>query len=387
MAILKNIVVVGGSYCSTYVIDALAPRVHKTHHTIMIEKNSHMQHIFAFPRISCVPGFEHKAFVPFTDAFHETPRHSTSILQGIVTEVHPDRVVLASGEEIPYEYLIMATGTGKPPLETTTKVGSVEQVNELQNRIKESEDIVIIGGGAYGIQLAFDTKEFYPSKNVTLVHSRTQLLNRFHPKLHEIVSQRAAKIGLKLVLGQRVKIPPAGFPTSGPSYTVELADGTHLPADVAVCCMGSIPLSSPLLTLSPTSIDSQGYIRVTPTLQLADPAFPRVFALGDVAATGANKAAAPGYVQASILTENIVNMIEGRSERLEFTPSTNGIHLAIGLHSYVTFYDPAAPGEEPKFQFVELGEDESDPEVKRWYECRCHLIWERRAPGNEDYYS
>lgn len=28
---------------ATYIIDDLAPRVHKTHHVIMIEKNSHMQ--------------------------------------------------------------------------------------------------------------------------------------------------------------------------------------------------------------------------------------------------------------------------------------------------------------------------------------------------------
>ncbi|KAJ7162259.1 FAD/NAD-P-binding domain-containing protein [Mycena filopes] len=387
MTVLKNIIVVGGSYCATYIIDDLAPRVHKTHHVIMIEKNSHMQHIFAFPRMSAVSGFEHKAFVPFTNAYHETPPHSTSIIQGVVTKVLPDKVVLGNGEEIPYEYLVMATGTGRPPLELTTKAESVHSFQRLQDRMKHARKIVIAGGGAFGIQMAFDAKEFYPDKSVTVIHSRDQLMSRFHPKLDSIIKERAHKVGVNLILGQRVKVPPNGFPISGPSYNVELADGRLVPADVAVSCIGAVPLSSPLLSLSPSSVDPHSkFILVKPTLQITDRAFPKVFSIGDVAATGANKAAAPGYAQAAVAVQNIVNMIAGRPERSEYVPAIPGIHLAIGLHSYVTFYDPAAPGEEPKVNFVELGSDEESEEVRQWYECRCHLIWERRAPGVTDYY-
>ncbi|KAJ7633470.1 FAD/NAD-P-binding domain-containing protein [Mycena polygramma] len=386
MTALKNIVVVGGSYCATYIIDNLAPKVHKTHRVIMIEKNSHMQHIFAFPRMSAVPGFAHKAFIPFTNAYHEAPPRSTSIVQGIVTTILPDKVILASGQEIPYEYLIMATGTGKLPLELTTKIESVDSFQQLQERMRRAKNIAIVGGGAFGIQLAFDAKEYYPSKSVTLIHSRDQLLNRFHPKLDSLVKERAAAVGVNLILGQRVKVPPNGFPISGPSYNVELADGRLVPVDVAVSCVGAVPLSGPLLSLSPSSIDAaSGFILVKPTLQLVDPAFPNVFAIGDVAATGANKAAAPGFAQAAVATENIVTMIERRSARAEYAPSIPGIHLAIGLHSYVTFYDPATLGGEPRFQFVELGDGDSE-EVRMWYECRCQLIWDRRAPGVTDYW-
>jgi NADPH-dependent 2,4-dienoyl-CoA reductase/sulfur reductase-like enzyme len=111
-----------------------------------------VQHIFAFPRISAVPGFEHKAFVPFTNAYHETPPHSTSVVQGVATTILPDKVILASGEEIPYEYLVMATGTGRLPLELTTKVQSMHAFNGLQDRVKEAKNVVIVGGGAFGIR-------------------------------------------------------------------------------------------------------------------------------------------------------------------------------------------------------------------------------------------
>ncbi|KAJ6520876.1 FAD/NAD-P-binding domain-containing protein [Mycena vulgaris] len=381
MTQLKTIVVVGGSFVGTHLADHLAPEVYKTHQVIVVEKNSHIQHLFAFPRISVVPGFEQKAFIPFTDAFHAAPRCSTSVVRGVVEAVLPDRVVLGDGRSIPYEYLVMATGTGDPPLKPTTKAAGMWSKQALQERIMSSQEVVVVGGGAYGIQLAFDTKEFYPSKNVTLIHSRQQLMSRFHPKLHAIVAERAAAAGVNLVLGTRARIPAGGFPTSGPSYAVELADGRLIPADVAT------PLSAPLLSLSPASVDpGSKFILVKPTLQIADPAFPRVFAVGDVAATGAHKAAGPGYRQADVAVRNIVRMIAGYSARIEYVPAKPGIRLSLGLHSYVKFQDPEE-GQAPGVRFIELEDgNHEEEEIEKMYECRVRNIWEKRAPGVTDYY-
>ncbi|KAF7312590.1 FAD/NAD(P)-binding domain-containing protein [Mycena indigotica] len=199
MTQLKTIVVVGGSYAGTYLIDRLAPQVHKTHQIVLIQKNSHMHHIFAFPRISVVQGFEQKAFVPYTNAFHAAPAQSTTIIQGIVKTIMADCVVLEDGQDIPYEYLVVATGTGRPPLALTSKLDEMQTRRVLQQRIKEANDVVVVGGGAYGLQLAFDAKELYPTKNVTLIHSTIQLMPRFHPRLHEIVTSRATALGIRLI--------------------------------------------------------------------------------------------------------------------------------------------------------------------------------------------
>ncbi|KAK0190096.1 hypothetical protein F5146DRAFT_651507 [Armillaria mellea] len=45
-----NIVVIGGSYVGGSVVDLLASSLHRTHNIVLIEKNSHFQHLFAFPR-------------------------------------------------------------------------------------------------------------------------------------------------------------------------------------------------------------------------------------------------------------------------------------------------------------------------------------------------
>ena len=85
-----------------------------------------------------------------------------------------------------------------------------------------------------GIQMATDIKELYPDKSVTLVHSRKNVMNKFHPQLHDLVEERCADLGIVLKLGSRVKVPPQGYPTDGSSFNVDLEDGSSIPADFAV---------------------------------------------------------------------------------------------------------------------------------------------------------
>lgn len=60
-----------------------------------------------------------------------------------------------------------------------------------------------------------------------------------------------------------------------------------------ILCLGQTPNSEVLSKLSPKSIDEQGFIGTRKTLQITDDAFSNIFAVGDVATTGAHKAARP----------------------------------------------------------------------------------------------
>lgn len=93
---------------------------------------------------------------------------------------------------------------------------------------------MIIGGGAVGVQIATDIKELYPNKSVTLVHSRSSLMNRFHPKLDQIIKERCEELGVNLKLGSRVKVPPKGYANDGSRFSVDLQDGSTISADLAV---------------------------------------------------------------------------------------------------------------------------------------------------------
>ncbi|KAJ7682643.1 FAD/NAD-P-binding domain-containing protein [Mycena polygramma] len=382
-----NILVVGGSYVGTKFIDTIAPDVFQTHSTVLLEKNSHFEHIFAFPRFGVLPINPDRAFIPYTNAFHAAPPGSTSIVRGVVSQILPDKVVLQSGESIPYEYLVMATGTGFLPLRSRAKAEGVDLGKALQARVKESNRIVVVGGGAYGVQLATDAKEFYPEKSVTLIHSRDQLLNRFHPELHNIMMKKLSDAGIEVILGQRVKLPPTGhFPISGPAYNVELADGRLVPADVAIACMGAVPLSGPIESLSPALVDKSKFILVKPTLQVKDDRYPKVFAIGDVAASGANKNARSGAVQAQVAAANIKKMIQGGDATEEYEPAPLAIHMSTGLWSWILFRNPTSPDGAPSFEFQDTSQFKGTPEGNIRYEMGCKRHWALRAPGVSEYH-
>jgi len=83
---------------------------------------------------------------------------------------------------------------------------------------------------------------------------------------------------------------------------------------------------------SSSSVDPKsGYIKVLPTLQIAD-APSNMFAVGDVADTGATKAARPGFTQSRVIVNNIQRLIADSSEALEtYRPDAGGIHLTLGI--------------------------------------------------------
>lgn len=85
------------------------------------------------------------------------------------------------------------------------------------------------------IEMATDIKDRYPEKHVTLIHSRTQLMNRFHMRLHEIVLARCKELGIEVILGDRVKIPSEGFPTDPKStFEIELMSGRKVTSNLVV---------------------------------------------------------------------------------------------------------------------------------------------------------
>lgn len=100
--------------------------------------------------------------------------------------------------------------------------------------------------------MASDIKDYYPNKSVTLIHSRTQLMNRFHPKLHEMVAERLHELGVEVILNDRVKIPEGGFPSNGQTFDVELTSGRKVPADFVVSIHFLRSYSEPLSSLAST---------------------------------------------------------------------------------------------------------------------------------------
>ncbi|KAJ9122233.1 hypothetical protein QFC22_001652 [Naganishia vaughanmartiniae] len=349
MQAMKNVIVVGGSYVGSGAATKLASSLPEGYR----------------PRFAIVPTHEHKAFIPYTRIFN-TPTipdpYIHSVIRARALSVQPDNKIVLDREwkgetVVPFEYLVVATGTQLPSpgsMQGEEKTDGVGFFKTYQAGVQRAKDVVIVGGGAVGVQMALDLKEVHPEKNVTLVHSREHVMNRFDTRLHDIVAKRCEELGVKLVTGQRVQVPAGGYPTDGSATKVVLANGTEIPTQLVILATGQIPNNHLLRELDSSSTPSgqiinpsNGYLRVRPTLQLQHPGYGHIFALGDIADTGAPKAARPGMAQQDVVVQNIAALVKGEEVDGKIEVGPAAIHLTLGLKQNVIFRNPIEPGGEP----------------------------------------
>jgi NADH dehydrogenase FAD-containing subunit len=203
----KNVIVLGGSFAGYFAAKHLAESLPQEYRVILIERNSHFHFTWNFPRISIVPGHDYKAFVPYPKELASAPDGAYVFRQATVTSIDSDRVFLEDGTEYQYAYLVIATGSQKrypARLEATEKVECMDFFQDRQEKIKKAQDIVVVGGGAAGVEVASDAKSKYPEKNVTIIHSRDYLLNNFGTGLHKRAKAALDSLGVNLYLGERV---------------------------------------------------------------------------------------------------------------------------------------------------------------------------------------
>jgi NADH dehydrogenase FAD-containing subunit len=205
----KNVVIIGGSFAGIQLARRLAETLPTGYRVVLIEKNSHMHFVFAFPRFSVISGHEAKAFIPYDAICRGAPEGIYKRIRAEVKSVDSKEVLLESGERVPYEYLAIATGCSQPfpaRLKSSDRDGGCGELRDFQKRVQSAKSVALVGGGAVGVEMAADIKSFFPEKKVTLIHSREQILPRFGKRLHEHASQALKDLGVELRLGERPTI-------------------------------------------------------------------------------------------------------------------------------------------------------------------------------------
>jgi len=343
-----------------------------------------MIHRFVLPRYSVYPSHEHKAFIPYCQLLHNNqldanahqhPSHCESrVIQAKALRITNgyidlDRSVKGFGTRVPYNYLVYALGAKLPgflsEVVDSNKGASTSWIKSLQRKIDNAKKIVVVGGGALGIQYASDIKERFPEKDVKLIHSRDRFLPLYDPKMHDLIYEKLAAIGVQMYFNARVT---SSLTVSEGEHTVTTSQGDKFQCDLQLNCTGLHYNSALLASLSPQSLNlKNNTLHVLPTMQLADSRHENIFVIGDVADTTALKNAVSGWFQAEVVARNITRLIrqndpstpstapELESDLEEYKPGPPVIKLTVGKNTYV-YQRPNADGE-PEVGFYEAKED------------------------------
>ncbi|EJD43746.1 FAD/NAD(P)-binding domain-containing protein [Auricularia subglabra TFB-10046 SS5] len=334
----------------------IANRMPSGYRVVVIEKNDTYQHLFNFPRYTALPAHPShlpRAFVPFTGIAKSCPPGSLEWITDRVVNAFsakdaagPDAargyVELADGTFVPYRYLIIATGADTSRLQATTKEAGFAELRARSDAVAAAKSILIIGGGAVGVELATDIKtQYLDAKSVTLVHSRDRLMDRFGVQLHAAAMRRCKAVGVRVILGER----PEGGVDGQPGTITLPKTGEEISYDLLFKCIGggSHEMTKPFRSLLPASSFNarDGRLRTSAAMQIVDAPHDGIFALGDVSdpdVPDVVKMARATFYQGKVVSQNVVRLIEhegksGQPSLRSYKPMAgeDTIKLTLGL--------------------------------------------------------
>ncbi|KAJ2474579.1 Apoptosis-inducing factor 2 [Coemansia sp. RSA 2131] len=207
--------------------------------------------------------------------------------------------------------------------------------------ISDAQSIAIVGGGAVGTELAADLKTDYPDKEIILIHSRElPISGPFMDEFRHEAVRVLHKLGVTTMFGQRVidesavqedfslehvkhaNILPELIDSVKRNATLVTSTGAKVHADLVFNCLGT-KNKAPLIHLPSSSssdapVFSSTGIRINNHMQIDDPKYPHIFAVGDIS----NQAAVAKYAGAAIKSgnvagSNITKLIRANGERVE----------------------------------------------------------------------
>ena len=215
------------------------------------------------------------------ESFYTT--HEIELLAGqTVTAVdrRGRRLRLASGGELSWDHLVLATGARFRPLpvpgaelDGVLPLRSLADADILRERLDQAREIVVVGAGFIGLEFA--SVAIARDAAVHIIEITQQAMGRVvSAATSRFFADAHARWGAAISFGTGIaRILGAG----GRATAVETTDGRRLAADLVLVCIGVIP-NAELAAAAGLAVDNG--IVVDECLLTRDPA---VFAVGDCA--------------------------------------------------------------------------------------------------------
>ncbi|MFL0245629.1 CoA-disulfide reductase [Candidatus Clostridium stratigraminis] len=179
-----------------------------------------------------------------------------------------------------YDYLVLSPGAKaiKPNIEginsdkilTLRNIPDTDRIKALVDK-KDINNVVVIGGGFVGIEMAENLKE--RGLKVTLVEAAPHILAPFDSDMVVIAEKELTENGIELIINDGVK----SFIDTDKNVEINLSSNKKITADLVILAIGVAPDTS-FLRESGIELGARGHILVNNKLQTN---FENIYAVGD----------------------------------------------------------------------------------------------------------
>ncbi len=189
------------------------------------------------------------------------------------------QVVLDDAATMPYQHLVLATGTrnrnlpiGGTDLKNVMALRTLEDANRIRETARAGQRVVMIGGGFIGLELAGVLNEF--GCQVTVIEAESRPMARsVSERISSYFVELHSRNGIAIHCNSMVSRIFGNDRAEG----VELADGREIGADLVFICAGVVPNSE---IGSEAGLETSNGILVDEMLLTNDP---DISAIGDCA--------------------------------------------------------------------------------------------------------
>ncbi|GMF39140.1 unnamed protein product [Phytophthora lilii] len=283
---MTRIVIIGGGTAGITTAQVLAKKLKSSDNTevVLIEKNAYFYHAVGAPRAFVDASYTKKMFVP------------AALL----------RLCTLNTSCSPW-----AARTPRQSSKTaSTTLDQPPRLNYKRSHIENAENIVVVGGGAVGCELAAEIKFKYPRKSVTIIEAHNKLIagSNLNDKFYKRLTASLDKLGVTVMLGERLAERLNGNGLE--KRTLRTDKGTEVESDIQLLCGGFSPAAALVRDFDPSLVTNRGAVKVNENLQLEGEKCRHIFALGDVSNHPAPKLAFIAGEQGRFLATELVAVIQ-----------------------------------------------------------------------------
>ena len=322
---MKNIVIIGAGYGADTAKTLEKFDLAGKYRIVMIERFDAAYHSVASLRAGVVPGIEDKIFGNLDNFFPRDSPHRV-LLRTTAVKVGKGDVTISPadsefGESVPYEYLVMATGSNytMPTRLSKSQTSTVSMLKQMQADVRKAKHVVVVGAGPTGIEMVGEVTALYPNTKVTLVNRTSRMFPTYGISLHNAIMSLLTAAHVHIMFNESI-VNDEGLRTGPYKGTLQLKSGAKLTPDYVFLATGQSANSELLAKLDSNVLatDGSNKVKVRPTMQVLG--HDQIYAFGDVATgLGARMAYVAG-IEAILVAKNIQAAIQGKPLALNKQP-------------------------------------------------------------------
>jgi NADH dehydrogenase FAD-containing subunit len=311
----KRLAVIGGGMAGHVIAHAMQD----TMNVSLIDPKTYVEVPMAVPRLLVEPDAL-PARIPYVQFL---PR--VTLIQGHATLMTDWSVDVETSQgakqTVDFDYAVIASGSRySDPLIKAAAASETERSAELATAHElylSARTVVIVGGGAVGVEIAGEFVESLPNAKVIIVDSGKKLLQAAPSKFGTWAERFMMEHGVEVLLNDRVTSPSVGKqPTNG---VVTTASGRTIKADAVIWATGVNVATEFAARAWPDAAEPDGRLKTDRFLRLVN--HPTLFVAGDATNLPERRMAIVAGLHAPVVIKNLKALaVAANPVRVALTP-------------------------------------------------------------------